>query len=813
MSANCFHCGLPVEKRSEIRFHDHLFCCVGCRNVYEILDAGGLQKYYELSQSPGASPPDQEQKYDFLGQPQIVSRLLEFDEGGISIASLHIPHIHCSSCIWILENLHRLDGGIRSAEVNFIRKSVRIVFSSEETSLREIVSLLCRIGYEPYISLEQYDAEQKKKDRSQIFKLGVAFFSFGNIMLLSFPEYFELDEFWLNQYRGFFRVLIFLLALPSFLYSASGYYRAAWQAVRNRNLNIEVPIALGLIVMFIRSTFDMWLDHGPGFFDSLSALVFFMLLGRMFQAKTYDFLNFERDYKSYFPIAITRIQQGKEENVPVYDILPGDRLLLRQGELIPADGILISPEAAIDYSFVSGEALPVRKVSGDTIFAGGRQTGGLIEMEALKPVSQSYLTSLWARDDQKSVSRQPSITDRVSRIFTPVLLLIAVAGWVFWSFRDLHTAFNVFTAVLIVACPCALALTAPFTHGNLLRILGRHRFYVKDTAALERMASLDTIVLDKTGTITQAKASRIRFTGEDMTSDQLAYIRSLARNSNHPLSRMLYQWLPESEPLAVEDFSETSGGGISGTIHGCRLLLGGAGFVGAHSVNSPETRVYLSIDAKQMGHFTFGNRYRPGMRQLFEALGDRFGLHLLSGDNEGEKHSLQALLPRETPICFNQKPDQKRSYISNLQKQGSVVAMVGDGLNDAGALSQSDLGIAVSENVNLFSPACDVIVDASVLDRLDRFLKLSRDGIRIIKISFAMSLLYNVVGLSFALAGKLDPLMAAILMPLSTITIVSFTTLAGNFQARKLGRISSEKEPATDKYHVLGESPKVILTQ
>lgn len=790
---NCYHCGLEVGQQEQIPYDGQVFCCTGCKTVYEIFSAGGLQKYYELGVNPGAQPGSQQSQFDYLENEVIVKKLLEFSESATQITSLHIPHIHCSSCIWILENLSKLNPGIISSQVNFGRKSVRIVFNQEQVSLKEVAQLLSSIGYEPNINLEQFDKKATNTDRSLIYKLGVAFFCFGNIMLLSFPEYFEVEEYWLDQYKGFFRLLIFLLALPSFLYSASGYYIAAWYALKNKLLNIEVPIALGIIVMFIRSVFDMWLDHGPGFFDSLTALVFFMLLGKMFQSKTYDYLNFERDYKSYFPIAVTRLKDGSEENVPVYQVEPGDRLLLRNKELIPADAILMSASASIDYSFVTGEAIPVEKISGDTLFAGGRQMGSPIEVEVIRAVSQSYLTSLWSQQEEKSKPKtQLGITNRLSQYFTPILLLIAVIGWSYWMFFDTHIAFNVFTAVLIVACPCALALTAPFTLGNILRILGRHKFYVRDAAALERISQIDTIVFDKTGTITNSKMADINYEGKLLSPENLLAVKQVLRASNHPLSRMLYQSIEGESNQSVTEFSETTGGGIQGVIAGQLLKIGSATFVGIEKDNSLQTQVHISIDNEYFGKYLFKNRYRNGMKSLFERLAKSCKIHLLSGDNQGEQQHLQEILPLNTPMSFNKKPDQKRDYVVELQNENRVVMMVGDGLNDAGALRQSDVGVAVSENVNLFSPACDAIIDAEVLDQLDKFISLSKKAIVVIKWSFGLSLLYNVVGLAFALTGKLDPLVAAIIMPLSTVTIVSFTTLGGNYFANRL-KIKSVK--------------------
>ncbi len=796
---NCFHCGLDIIKEDEIIFDAKNFCCNGCKTVYEIFSLNDLTCYYDFEKSPGATPQDINGKYDFLDNESIVSKLLEFQENSTAIISLNIPHIHCSSCIWILENLQRLQKGISTSQVNFPEKRVRITFNPEVVSIKTIVYLLSSIGYEPYISLENYETGSNDVDRSLTYKLGVAFFCFGNIMLLSFPEYFEVKEFWLDQYRSFFRWLIFALALPSFFYSASGYYVSAYKSIKTKMLNIDIPIALGIVVMFVRSTFDIVMDYGSGFFDSLTGLIFFMLLGKMFQIKTYSFLSFERDFKSYFPIAITKINSDlSEESVAIYEVEKGDRLLIRNQELIPVDGILISEKAEIDYSFVTGEAIPIAKQSGDKVFAGGKQIGKVIEMEVLHSVSQSYLTQLWSNDVfQKNVEQKhKTITDSISRYFTPILLLIAFAGFGYWIFIDANTAFNVFTAVLIVACPCALALTAPFTFGNVLRILGKQKFYLKNALVIEQLAKVDTIVFDKTGTITTNKKSNISYEGTVLSDENLLLVKNVLRASNHPLSRMLYDYLPipilqsksgnETKKLKVDHFEEITGKGIQAQIFGYQIQIGSAVFVDKIEENNiQQTSVHIKVNDVYYGKFIFNNQYREGLEELFKNLSSNYQIKVLSGDNEGERATLEQLLPKGTELIFNQKPEQKLEFIKNLQEKGNNVMMVGDGLNDAGALAQSNVGISISENVNVFSPACDAILDASEFQKLNYFLKLSKNSITTIKMSFALSLLYNVVGLSFAITGNLLPLVAAIIMPLSTITIVSFVTVMSSYYANK----------------------------
>ncbi len=786
--ANCFHCGNDIVETERVLFENKKFCCNGCKTVYEIFSTNGLECYYDFGKMPGTTPSKVSDKYNFLDNQDIVNKLLDFQEDSIHIVRLYIPQVHCSSCIWILENLNKLNEGISTSQVNFSQKKVTVNFNPLKTNLKEIVLLLSSIGYEPYISLENYDAKPKLIDRSLIFKIGVAFFGFGNIMLLSFPEYFNVDDYWMQEYKDFFRYVILLIALPVFLYSATPYYKSAWNSIKLKTFNIDIPMALGIIVMFVRSVVDIFFQDGQGFLDSMCGLVFFMLSGKLIQQTTFNFLSFERDYKSYFPIAVTKLVDEKEVPIQVYEIEKQNKLLIRNQELIPVDSILISEHAYIDYSFVSGEAIPVEKKSGDKIFAGGKQMGEAIVIESINTVSQSYLTQLWSNDvfQKKSEFKFRSITDRASQLFTPALLFIAFAGLIYWGFINWNSAFNVFTAVLIVACPCALALTAPYTWGNVIRIMGNKKFYLKNTIVIEQLSNVNAIVFDKTGTITSNDSNSIKYIGNDLSKEEIIAIRNIVRGSNHPLSRRLYNFLPEGKIDKPTMFEEIAGAGIVGFINDKTFKIGSTKLVGLteEQISIKETRVYIQINEMNKGYFVFENQYREGLGDLFKNLiANKYKLFVLSGDNDGERKNLERMLPEGVSLVFNQKPEQKLEFIKNLQDQGLNVMMVGDGLNDAGALAQSNVGVSISENVNVFTPASDAILDASNFSKILYFLNYAKNAMKTIKMSYGLALTYNVVGISFALTNNLSPLVAAIIMPLSTATIIGFVTLMTHFYA------------------------------
>jgi len=788
-TTHCYHCGDSCND-TIIKVEEKNFCCNGCKTVFEIFSENDLTCYYDFQENPGAIPTEIQGKYDFLDNKAILDKLLDFNDDATQIVTLYIPHIHCSSCIWVLENLHKLNSKITTSQVDFPKKTVRITYNSTTISLKEIVLLLSSIGYEPYISLEDYEAGKKKVDRSLIYKLGVAGFAFGNVMFLSFPEYFEVDGYWIEEYKNIFRWLMFLFSLPVVFYAGKDYFISAYKGLRSKILNIDVPIALGILVLFVRSSTEIIFDLGTGFFDSLTGLVFFLLLGKFFQQKTYNFLSFERDYKSYFPIAVTRIlANNQEENVQIYDVEKGDRLLIRNQELIPVDGILINGNAQIDYSFVTGEAVPVAKKSGDKLFAGGKQLSGILEMEVLSSVSQSYLTQLWSNDvfAKDKASTFKTLTDKISKNFTIFVLSVAFLSTAFWLYFDASKALNVFTAVLIIACPCAIALAAPFTLGNLLRIFGKQKFYLKNATVIEQLAGINSIIFDKTGTLTTNKESTISYNGTSLNQQEKRILKSALRASNHPLSRNLYSTLADLETIEITNYKEIVGNGIQATYNETSLKFGAAFFVKNEAENtSLDTAVHISFNDIYKGKFTFKNSYRKEVVALFNSLKNEYDLAVVSGDNEGEKDYLKENLPENTQLLFNQKPDDKLNVIAKLQQEHKKVVMVGDGLNDAGALAQSDVGIALSENINVFSPACDAILDASQFHKIGTYLQASKKAITIIKYCFILSLCYNLIGLYFATTGQLKPVIAAILMPLSSISVVVFTTVATNLLGRKL---------------------------
>ncbi len=787
---NCIHCGADCGKNPVI-WDKKLFCCNGCLTVYQLLHENKLYNYYKLEETPGVkleTTTEFGNKYAFLDNEEVKEKLITFREGSISKVRFFIPVIHCASCIWLLENLEKLNKGIRYSFVNFTKKEVDITFDESVITLRQLVELLSSIHYIPDLSQSLSD----KKDDNQsykklLYKIGVAGFVFINVMTYSLPAYFN-GEPLSDKLQSVFSILSYILVIPVVFYSGSDYYISAFKNLLKKNISIDLPIALGIIVLFLVTTYEIFFTGGSGYCDSLSGLIFFMLVGKWYQSHTYEALSFERNYKSYFPIAVTKINKQIEESILLENIVTDDELILRNKELIPADSILIEGEGQIDYSFVTGESSPVIKKTGDFIYAGGRQMGGIIKIRVQKEVNQSHLTKLWNQDKsyEKPSDSLKTLSDKISQYFTVIIIAIAIAGFAYWFWHgETHTAIFVFTSVLIIACPCALALSIPFTFGNTMRIFGKAGLYIKNTNVIEKLSHVTTIVFDKTGTLTKPNENKIIFTGKELSQPEINAIYSLAKQSTHPLSTAIVNHFPDAKYINPEHFVEVSGRGIFGKVGVFEIRLGSEEYV-ANSKNSTQQKssvVFVSFNGETVGFFTVSNQYREGFEKVLISLKKDFKIYLVSGDNSSEAKNLSAFFDGGN-MLFNQKPGNKANFIRKLQNQKHTVLMTGDGLNDAGALMQSDVALTIANKVYHFSPASDAVLESNKFETLARFIKFTKTSLNIVKLSFTISFLYNIVGISFAITGNLSPIVAAILMPISSVSVVAFATFATRFMGK-----------------------------
>ncbi len=790
----------------EHRVHDGKdFCCNGCKVVYDLLNEAGLCDYYALEEKPGVKQRSaiDEQRTELFELPEVRELIVEFSEEGITRARFHVPQIHCSSCIWLLENLNRIEPNILRSRVSFTNKELTINFRETGLPLPKLVALLRRIGYGPQLTASSGTDQQAIVPRMLYIRLGVAGFIFGNTMLLSFPEYFGADT--EAGLKTGFQWLIVLFSLPVVFFLSTDFFSSAWAGIRSRQVNIDQPIALGIVALWSRSLWEVIAGVGPGYFDSLAGLLFFLLVGRWYQAYTYRALRFDRALEDFLPLLVLRKTADGEVPVRVADLAPGDRIVIRDQELVPVDAMLLEGTGHIDNSFITGESLPSRKHIGDTIKAGGRQRGAAIELEVLRTFNDSRLKKLWA--EQSSLQDRPAmpkLIDTVARRFTVGVLLVAVGAGLFWWGKDPAQVWLVVTAVLIVACPCALALSMPFAYGHTIRLMGKRGLFLRDTEVVERMAHADTVVFDKTGTLTAREAYDVGFRlsvvgsgrsddtpvgAQDLapvlhdhattapSSEDRILIKSLARNSTHPLSAVLFKEI-KGEVANATDVEEHAGQGIAGSVNGVPVRIGSATFCGGEEQarGNGDAHVHITLGGVHRGHYVIRKRARSGIVNAVHVLRRNMRVALLTGDASVDAELTQAFA--NATVRTHCSPVDKGQAIIAEQQNGHRVVMVGDGLNDAGALAQSDVGITVTETTAALTPASDAIMDAHALEQLPYFLLMARRARRIVIASLIISLCYNITGIAFAVSGQLTPLFAAILMPLSSVTVVAFVSVA-----------------------------------
>ena len=792
----CYHCGEDCPD-NEIVIEEKHFCCHGCKTVYEILQENDLCTYYDLNQHAGTSlkAKNFNGKYDYLIDEKIQAQLLDFQSKSINKVTFYIPSIHCSSCVWLLENFNKVQNGIITARLNFLKKELSLSYDPQQVSLLPIVELLTTLGYEPIINLQSATSNESvinKIQRRLILQIGVVGFCVGNIMLLSFPEYFKFDLSNSSDeaYRNLFLILNFVLALPVYFFGAADYLKGAVISLRENFkkttnvLSVDIPIALGITALFLRSYYETFMNHTAGYWDSMAGLVFFLLVGKWVQQKTYNYLSFERNYKSYFPLAVKiadnpPFRGGQSGGVykNISELKKGDVIEIHHQELIPADAILVSGKGVIDYSFVTGESEPVEKNANELIYAGGRQIGDKIELIIQKTVSHSYLTELWNNDSFKKEKRIPTteLANAFSKYFTYITIVIALFTGIYWQFQQPDLVWKTITAVLMVACPCALTLSLPFTMNTTMGIFGRNKFFVKNPGVIQLLTEINEIAFDKTGTLTENKNGQVHFEDGILSEEEKSWIAQLTAQSVHPLSKAIFENLNQIKLKKGEIvfFNEIKGMGLEGLIDGNFIRIGNRDFIETFANDASTGQVLVEINHEYRGYFTIKPTYRKNWQQVLNQLGKSFKLALLSGDNEAEKITLKPFFAANL-LQFNQKPQDKLNFIKAEQALGNHVLMIGDGLNDAGALRQSNIGIALSEDIQAFSPACDAILDASRFSQLTDFLSFSKIALNIVKASFILSLVYNFIGIGWAISGKLSPVMAAIFMPLSSLSVVLF---------------------------------------
>jgi len=786
MTSYCSHCKDELIPSNIIENErGDLFCCHGCLGVYNLVHELGIEEFYQLDDNAGLSLRNHQSKdYQFLQNEVMLTRLSHRKKGDhILEYRLFLPAIHCAACVLLLENLPRmLKSGILDAKVHYPRKELILTIDDREVSLHEILPFLDSMGYQ--VSLETITQQSTTEQSNTLLNLAIAGFCFGNCMLFSFPEYLTIEL--SSSFERVFRILSLVLATASTLLVSRHYFVSAWRSIQAKILSLHIPVSIGILALYFESVRQVGLNVGQGYSDSLTGFLFFLHIGKYLQEQSLQHLSFDKELKSYFPLSALKVEGNTKVPTPVEDLQTQDRVYLRMGELISFDGVLLSEQAEIDYSFFTGESEAVQVNKGGFAQAGGRIISSSALFEVKLPISKSKIQKFWeSLDDQNQstvIDFQTSAwTNRIASVYTPTVLLAAVLNCAYWlSLGKLAVGLETTVAVLIIACPCAISLSLPFTGAAVLSLLRSRGLYLKSVQVLEKVYEIRGLILDKTGTLSESIREMIFAEEKPDDEDLLGAIRTLALHSTHPISKTVAHNLSSSPLQEVLDVEELVGNGLSGTYLGKRLFLGKR-----DKLSGDKNKTVIEYDSV-VYPLEFREKQRRGLSSFLSGLSKDYPLVLLSGDHGVANPSLEQLIKDHfVEAIFELSPQEKAQKVSEIEKHSGYQLMIGDGLNDAGAMCNATLALSVVEDQASFHPSCDMILEGKYLEDFTRQWQILKGSRYILLVCLLFATFYNIIGLSLAVSANLTPLACAILMPLSSLTILAITLLGTWFLSVK----------------------------
>lgn len=816
--SHCLHCGTAVLSGAAI--HDPGFCCHGCASVYKVLHELGLERYYALRVGDDKElglPVEQrgsQQDYSYFDDPNFIAEHVRGESQHAQLI-LFLPAIHCSACVWLLEKLPSIERGIQSVEVDFPRSRAVIRFDRSLISPAKVAARLDSLGYPPTPLRYGADREMRQAaSRAQLVRLGVAALSAGNVMMFSVSLY---QGDWTGiegEYRTLLSWACFVMALPAVFYAALPFYRSAISGLRVGLLHIDLPLSIGIIVGFVASTVNLILERPGIYYDSITVLIFLLLVGRRLQQRSVEKALDSADLlKSLVPLWARRVVGGKEtprriEQVYVHSLKKGDQVEIRAGESFPADGTIISGESEINAAILSGESRPLSVSPGATIFAGTTNLNAAVVVEVSAVGALSRVGALMQLVSEAS-SRRAKVeyfVDQVSRRFVFAVLALAAITMIAW-WPDVTTALDNVIALLVITCPCALGLATPVTFSSALGQAARRGIFIKGGEIIERLASIKRIYFDKTGTITSGElklSAWIDSNGNKISAEQFGSqkeitraICSLERNINHPTARALVSALSGAVVDHLEAVQRTfcEGLGVLGTISGVEWKIGNEKWFRKSGIELPanfltaliaasrqgSSSVLVSKEGKLLGAVLLGDALRVEALQSLRAVSLR-GItpYILTGDRLEVAEQVGQELGIPISILAERSPEEKCEIVAASVKE-LPTAMVGDGVNDAPALRAATVGIGVQGGAEVCLTVADVYISQNSLTELVRTLDGSHRTMLVLKRNLGISLLYNVIGASAAVLGYVSPVVAAAIMPLSSISVVLSASLARTF--------------------------------
>ena len=789
----CYHCGLPVpagiDFRTDILGQPRQLCCHGCQAVAEAIVQNGLQDYYtyrtELPKTADELVPEELRQLSLYDHPEVQKSFVFDANGDIRQASLILEGITCAACIWLNERHLKQLPGVIEVTFNYTSHRARVSWDERQIKLSQILTEIRKLGYHAHpFSAQKQEAVRQQQRKADFRRLAVAGLSAGQVMMLAVALYAGAAQGMELATTQLLRWFSLVLSVPAMLYAAWPFYQAAWRGVINRRIGMDVPIVLGLLTGFVGSIWATLRGEGVIYYDTLTMLIFFLLTTRYLERNAREkSVEAAENLLRLVPAMATRIKSDQQQElVPLTEIVAGDLIVAKPGETIATDGVVEQGESSADESLLTGESHPLHKSPGSRVYAGSINYQSPLTIRVTEAGENTMLASISRLLDraQAEKPRLAQVADQVAAYFTCALLaLVALIGLVWWQI-DASRCLEIVLTVLVVSCPCALSLAAPAAFAAAGSHLVRRGVLLTRGHALETLARATHVVFDKTGTLTIGQPVLIKtiaFADVD-AAECLRLAASLEQSSEHPLAQSLIKAMHGERLCVAGDTSNIPGKGVIGSIAGKRYQLGNASFnptpasLDTTDYAPGATLVWLSDAERVLAAFVLSDSARPQAAELVRRLhGLGMGVSMLSGDSQpAVAHFAQQL--GITTWQANMTPQDKLSALRALQQQGQIVAMVGDGINDAPVLAGAQVSIAMGSGTQMARATGDIVLLTENLLEIDHAISTSRFGIAVIRQNFIWALAYNLVALPFAALGLISPWLAALGMSVSSLVVV-----------------------------------------
>ena len=783
----CEHCGLSVPAgliRSE---GERQFCCTGCETAFSILHTHGLDKYYDLAERRNERVRTTGRGYAEFDHPTFHDLYVRALPGGHAEVELYLEGVHCGSCVWLVERAPLVVEGVVRTELELRRSLARVVWNPAVVSLSRVARALDALGYAPHpFRGAEREALRRKEDRAMLARIGLAGAVAANVMLAALALYSGTSGSGIEpEYERFFRWISFALVTPSMLWPARVFFAGAWSALRTRALHMDVPIAVGLAAGYLRGAVNTVQDAGPIYFDGLATLIFALLVGRYLQQRGQRAAADSAALLYSLTPSSARVREadGVEREIPAEAIVPGMLVSVHPGETFPADGMISEGTSQLDLSLLTGESRPVAAGCGDRVYAGTLNISSPVDVR-IEQAGETTRVAKILRQVEESASRRAPIVEAANRLamwFVGVVLVLAVVTLLAWRGRDSGRAIDNAIALLVVTCPCALALSTPLAVSMAIGRAARNGIFIKGGDALERLSKPGHIFLDKTGTITEGSTAVVEWRGADWVKP---LVLALESESTHPIAAGFRAAWPALAPMRPDESMHIPGGGIVGRVAGRDVVVGSPRFVrgrigGTDDDNdlrtSPAlTPVHIAVDGQLVAAAGLGDPIRPDSIAAVRALRARgWEVSILSGDAPSVVMAAGRELGLPESACIaGASPETKLATIEAARASGLPIVMVGDGINDAAAIAAASVGIGVHGGAEACLATADVYLTTPGLSPVVSLTIGAQRTMRIIHRNIAFSIVYNAIGAGLAMAGMLSPLVATILMPASSLTVV-----------------------------------------